>query len=224
VTVAVDAAIERAAEIAADALEVARADLELRNGRFVIAGTDREVSLGEVARRAEEAGRPLSESGDFQPEKVNFPNGCHICEVEVDPDTGRVAVISYCAVEDVGRVLNAALLQGQIHGGVAQGIGQALGEQIVYDPDSGQLLTASFMDYAMPRAAHIPSMKLQSREVPTATNALGVKGVGEAGAVGALAATINAVCDALAPLGVTHLDMPATPARVWEAIQAAKPS
>jgi carbon-monoxide dehydrogenase large subunit len=222
VSLAVNAAIERATDVAADALEVSRADVEFGNGRFTVAGTDSSIGLGEVARKAEEAGRPLRESGEFQPEKVNFPNGCHICEVEVDPETGRVSVISYCAVEDVGRVLNAALLQGQIHGGVAQGIGQAIGEQIVYDADSGQLLTASFMDYAMPRAALMPQIKLLSREIPTATNALGVKGVGEAGAVGALAATINAVCDALSPLGVRHLDMPATPARVWSAIQAAK--
>ena len=152
----------------------------------------------------------------------NFPNGCHVCEVEVDPDTGSVQLASYNVVDDVGTVINPITLKGQIHGGVAQGVGQALMEQVVYDPESGQLLTATFMDYAMPRAEDLPDMHVESNPVPTKLNPLGAKGAGEAGTVGALPVVISAVNDALAPLGVRDLDMPATSARVWEALQAAR--
>jgi carbon-monoxide dehydrogenase large subunit len=229
VSLAVDRVLEKGRLIAAHALEAAAVDVEFAAGEFRIVGTDRRVSLTEVATLAADPARlpegmapGLAELGQFQPTAVTFPNGCHICEVEVDPETGRVELISYSAVEDVGRVMNPVLVRGQIQGGVAQGVGQALGEQIVHDPGSAQLLTGSFMDYAMPRADDFAEMRLETREVPTSVNPLGVKGVGEAGTVGALAATLNAVCNALAPLGVRHVDMPATPQRVWAAIAKAR--
>jgi carbon-monoxide dehydrogenase large subunit len=153
---------------------------------------------------------------------VTFPNGCHICEVEIDPETGAVEIVRYSVAEDIGRVYNPMLAHGQLHGGIVQGIGQALQEEILFDPDTAQLLTASFMDYAMPRADGVPAIAIESLCVPTAVNPLGAKGVGEAGTVGSLAAAINAVCDALTPLGIPHIDMPATPARVWAAIQSRK--
>jgi len=146
-----------------------------------------------------------------------------VCEAEVDPDTGEVTLVNYIVVDDVGTVINPVTLKGQIHGGVAQGVGQALMEQVVYDPESGQLLTASFMDYAMPRADTLCDVSIESNSVPTKLNPLGVKGAGEAGTVGALPAVMNAVIDALAPLGVRGLDMPASSARVWRAIQDARP-
>jgi carbon-monoxide dehydrogenase large subunit len=229
VTLAVDKVIDKARKIAAELLEAAVVDVELANGRFTIAGTDRSVSLVEVARAAhdpdhippgEEGG--LVESGEFTPTAVTFPNGTHICEVEIDPETGVTEIVRYSAVEELGRVLNPMIVAGQIHGGVVQGVGQALGEMIIHDPDSGQMLTASFMDYQMPRAAEYPDFRLATREVPTAVNPLGAKGVGEAGTVGALGAAMNAINDALAPLGIRHFDMPATPARVWAAIHAAR--
>ena len=179
--------------------------------------------LADVARHAQgkdPAG--LSETAEFMPPAVTFPNGCHMVEVEIDPETGVVEIERYSIVEDIGNVLNPKLAHGQIQGGVAMGVGQALGEVITYDAQSGQLISGSFMDYQMPRADDIPSVHLETRAVPTAVNPLGVKGVGEAGTVGSLVATINAVCDALSPLGIRHIEMPATPARVWAAIQDAK--
>jgi aerobic carbon-monoxide dehydrogenase large subunit len=229
VTLAVDKVIDKARRIAAELLEAAVVDVEFNDSRFTIAGTDRSVSLVDVARAAhdrahippgEEAG--LVESGEFTPTAVTFPNGTHVCEVEIDPETGVTEIVRYSAVEELGRVLNPMIVAGQIHGGVVQGVGQALGEVIIHDPTSGQLLTASFMDYQMPRAAEYPGFRLATREVPTAVNPLGAKGVGEAGTVGALGAAMNAINDALAPLGIRHFDMPATPGRVWEAIRAAK--
>ncbi len=229
VVLAVDAVIEKAKRIAAELLEAADVDVTFEAGRFSIAGTDRSIDLAAVAKAAydpthippgEEGG--LVESGEFTPTAVTFPNGTHICEVEIDPDTGVTEVVRYSAVEELGYVLNPLIVSGQIHGGVAQGVGQALGEQIVYDRDSGQMLTASFMDYQMPRAWDFPNFQLATREVPTKGNPLGAKGVGEAGTVGALAAAMNAINDALAPLGIRHFDMPATPVRVWEAIRAAR--
>jgi carbon-monoxide dehydrogenase large subunit len=228
ISLAVDAVIEKARRLAAELLEAAVVDIELSQGAFRIAGTDRSVTLADVARAAhdpahippgEEGG--LVESGEFTPTACTFPNGTHICEVEIDPETGFTEIVRYSAVEELGRVLNPLLVAGQIHGGVVQGIGQVLGEAIVHDPQSGQMLTASFMDYQMPRANDLPDFRLATREVPTAVNPLGAKGVGEAGTVGALAAAMNAVNDALAPLGIRHFDMPATPNRVWHAIQAA---
>ncbi len=224
VMLAADKVIETARKVAAEVLEAAVVDIEFSAGRFRIAGTDRSVGLAEVARAApvmpgEEGG--LTESGEFVPTAVTFPNGTHICEVEIDRETGETEIVRYSAVEELGRVLNPLIVSGQIQGGVVQGIGQALGEVILHDPDSGQMLTASFMDYQMPRAHEYPDFRLATREVPTAVNPLGAKGVGEAGTVGALGAAMNAINDALAPLGIRHFDMPATPGRVWEAIRTA---
>jgi carbon-monoxide dehydrogenase large subunit len=229
VSLAVDKVIEKARRVAAELLEAGVVDVEFSGGRFTIAGTDRSVSLVDVARAVhdpahippgEEGG--LVESGEFTPTACTFPNGTHICEVEIDPETGVTEIIRYSAVEELGRVLNPMIVAGQIHGGVVQGVGQALGEVITHDPASGQMLTASFMDYQMPRADEYPEFRLATREVPTAVNPLGAKGVGEAGTVGALGAAMNAINDALAPLGIRHFDMPATPGRVWAAIQAAR--
>jgi aerobic carbon-monoxide dehydrogenase large subunit len=228
ITLAVDKVIEKARGIAAELLEAATIDVEFTGGRFVIAGTDRSVSLADVAHAAHDPDRippgeegGLVESGAFTPTAVTFPNGTHVCEVEIDRETGVTSVVRYSAVEELGRVLNPMIVAGQIHGGVVQGIGQALGEIITHDKESGQMLTASFMDYQMPRADECPEFRLVTREVPTTVNPLGAKGVGEAGTVGALGAAMNAVNDALASLGIRHFDMPATPARVWAAIQAA---
>lgn len=217
VALAADAAIEAGSARAAELLEAARADIELAEGGFRVAGTDRRVSWAQVA-----GPEGLAADAKFQPPAVTFPNGCHICEVEVDPETGAVAVLAYSVVEDIGRVLAPQLAHGQIHGGIAQGLGQALLESIVHDPDTGQVLTGSFMDYAMPRAGDMPSFAVETRDAPTSVNALGAKGVGEAGTVGALSAVVNAVCAALRPLGVRHIDMPLTPYRVWSAIAAAR--
>ncbi len=229
VSLAVDAVIAKAKRIAAELLEAAVVDVTFEAGRFTITGTDRSVDLATVAAAAydpnhippgEEGG--LVESGEFTPTACTFPNGMHICEVEIDPDTGETQIVRYSAVEELGKVLNPLIVAGQTHGGVAQGAGQAMGEVIVHDPDSGQMLTASFMDYQMPRADDLPDFRVATREVPTKVNPLGAKGVGEAGTVGAMAAVMNAVNDALAPLGIRHFDMPATPGRVWQAIQSAR--
>ncbi len=222
VSLVVDKVIEKAKQAAAELLEAAEVDVTFDAGRFTIAGTDRSVSLAEVAQATTVDGNELVESGEFTPTAVTFPNGTHICEVEIDPDTGVADVVRYSAVEELGYVLNPMLVAGQTHGGVAQGVGQAMAEQIVHDPHSGQMLTASFMDYQMPRAADLPDIQMATREVPTKVNPLGAKGVGEAGTVGAMAAAMNAVNDALAPLGIRHFDMPATPYRLWSAIAAAR--
>jgi carbon-monoxide dehydrogenase large subunit len=224
-----DKVIAKGKKIAARLLEASDADIAFADGRFSVVGTDRAVTLKEVARAAfQPAQLPpglepgLYETGTFSPKQDTWPNGCHVSEVEVDPETGAVTLAGYTVVDDVGTVINPLTLKGQIHGGVAQGVGQALMEQVAYDPESGQLLSASFMDYAMPRADTMPDMHIESNPVPTALNPLGAKGAGEAGTVGALPAVTNAVLDALALLGVRHLDMPATPERVWRAIQEAK--
>ncbi|MBV9522925.1 MAG: molybdopterin-dependent oxidoreductase, partial [Alphaproteobacteria bacterium] len=226
VAFALDKLVEKGRLLAAELLEAAAADIVFAQGRFAVAGTDRSVGLREVARFAENAAQlppgmipGLDGTAEFQPTEVTFPNGCHICEVEIDPETGAVRLERYSVVEDVGRVLNPLLVRGQVHGGVAQGAGQALGEVIIHESGTAQLLTASFLDYAMPHAGDLPEIRVETREVPTAVNPLGAKGVGEAGTVGALAATMNAVCDALAPLGLHHLDMPATPERIWAALR-----
>jgi carbon-monoxide dehydrogenase large subunit len=151
-----------------------------------------------------------------------YPNGCHISEVEIDPETGAAQVVAYNAVDDCGSVINHAIVEGQVHGAVVQGVGQILREEVVYDRDNGQLLTGTFMDYCMPRAGLIPGIRMQDSPVPSASNVLGVKGVGESGCTASMPAVANAVMDALRPLGVQHLDMPMTPARVWRAIQSAK--
>jgi carbon-monoxide dehydrogenase large subunit len=230
VWVAADKVVAKGRRIAAHLLEAAEADIVFAEGRFRVTGTDRGVTLPEVARAAfQPAQLPagvepgLYETGTFVPKHDTWPNGCHVCEVEVDPDTGAVEVVAYVVVDDVGTVVNPLTLEGQIQGGVAQGAGQALMEEVVYDRKSGQLLTASFMDYAIPRADTLPDLVIGSNPVPTGANLLGAKGAGEAGTVGALPVVMNAVMDALSPLGVRHLDMPATPERVWRAIQDARP-
>ena len=229
VMLAVDKVLDTAKKLASDLLEAAVVDIEFSAGRFSVAGTDKFVTLADLGRAAndpakvmpgEEGG--LVESGEFTPTAVTFPNGTHICEVEIDPETGVTEIVRYSAVEELGKVLNPMIVAGQIHGGVVQGVGQALGEVIMFDDQSGQMLTASFMDYQMPRADEYPEFRLATREVPTAVNPLGAKGVGEAGTVGALGAAMNAINDALAGVGIRHFDMPATPGRVWEAIRAAR--
>ncbi|HTZ38189.1 MAG TPA: xanthine dehydrogenase family protein molybdopterin-binding subunit [Stellaceae bacterium] len=226
---AADKIIAKGKRIAAHLLEAAEADIEFNEGDFAVAGTDRRLSLTDVVRASFQAARlppglegGLYETGTFAPEDNTYPNGCHVCEVEIDPETGALDVVRYVVIDDVGTVVNPLGLKGQIHGGVAQGLGQALMEEVVYDRESGQNLTGSFMDYAMPRADVMPYMEITSNPVPTKRNPLGAKGAGEAGTVGALPAIVNAVLDALAPLGVTALDMPATPARIWQAIEAAR--
>jgi aerobic carbon-monoxide dehydrogenase large subunit len=222
---AADAIIEKAKPMAAMMLEAAAGDIEFKDGAFRIVGTDRALPLTAVAQAFY---RPamlppqfdvgLEASGAFAAEPPNYPNGCHVCEVEIDAETGLVTLVRYAAVDDVGKVMNRLLCEGQIHGGVAQGVGQALMERIVFD-ESGQLVTGSFQDYAMPRADDFPELQSELTEVPARTNPLGVKGAGEAGATGAPPAVIGAILDALKSLGIDHIDMPATPSRVWAAIQ-----
>ena len=226
---AADKVIAKGKKIAARLLEAAEGDIVFSEGRFAVAGTDRAVTLREVARAAfQPAQLPpgvepgLYETGTFAPKQDTWPNGCHVAEVEIDPDTGVVTLASYVIVDDVGTVINPVTLKGQMHGGVAQGVGQALMEQVVYDRESGQLLTSSFMEYAMPRADTLCDMHIESNPVPTKLNPLGAKGAGEAGTVGALPVVINAVMNALAPLGVRDFDMPATGDRVWQAIRDAR--
>jgi len=225
---AADKVIAKGKKIAAKMLEAAEADIAFSDGRFAVAGTDRGLTLREVARAAFQPPQlppgvepGLYETGTFSPKQDTWPNGCHVCELEIDPDTGVVTLDRYVVIDDVGTVINPVTLKGQIHGGVAQGVGQALLEQIVYEPGSGQLLTASFMEYAMPRADTFCDMHIESNPVPTRLNPMGAKGAGEAGTVGALPVVINAVMSALAPLGVRDLDMPASSERVWRAIQDA---
>ena len=205
---AADEVIEKGRQEAARRLEAAAADIEYRDGEFRIAGTDRRLSLFEVGA--------LEATHTRAPEHYTYPNGCHICEVEIDAQTGAAAIVRYTVVDDFGRAMNPKLLEGQVQGGTVQGIGQALLEHAVYDRESGQLLSGSFMDYAMPRAADLPSFDCGFHHVPCTTNPLGVKGAGEAGAVGAPAAVVNAVANAL---GVRHIDMPLTPEKVWRALQ-----
>ncbi len=213
-----DAFLQKARQRSAELMEAAAADVEFEDGRFRVVGTDLSVTLEELGR----AGGDLEADEFSSTDGATFPNGCHVCEVEVDPETGAVEIVRYTVVDDVGTVLNHKLVEGQVHGGVAQGAGQALGEQMLYEPGTGQLMTASFQDYAMPRASGFPAMTVMTHPVPTAKNPLGVKGAGEAGVVGALPAVVSAVCDALSPLGIRHLDMPATPHAVWSAIRAAR--
>jgi len=216
---AADDAIEKGRATAADLLEVAATDLEYRDGAYWIAGTDRAAGIFDVARTVRaKTGDALMSKGDFSPDAASYPNGCHICEVEIDRDTGRVEIVTYTVVDDFGRVVNPLLLSGQIHGGIVQGAGQAFIENTVYDADSGQLLTGTFMDYGMPRASDFPNFDTHYNEILCTTNPLGVKGAGEAGTIGATPAVTSAVVDALREFGITHLDMPASPERVWRAI------
>jgi carbon-monoxide dehydrogenase large subunit len=224
---AADKVIEKGKLIAAHLMEVGAADVSFADCKFSVAGTDRSLTLRQVAMASFQPARlpkglapGLMETATYAPEKATYPNGCHVCEVEVDPQTGAVQLLAYLVVDDVGTVINPLTLAGQIHGGVAQGVGQILMEQVVYEPGSGQLLTASFMDYAMPRADTMCNISIKSNPVPTSTNPLGAKGAGEAGVVGALPAAMIAILNALAPLGVREMDMPATSDRIWYAIQA----
>ncbi len=219
--------IEKGKKAASEALEAAVPDIVFADGRFAIVGTDRGIdilALAAAQRQRAAAGQAatLLDAAEVAAiDRHTFPNGCHIAEVEIDPDTGAVTIARYVVCDDVGKAVNPLIVRGQVHGGVTQGIGQAVMEHTVYDPDSGQLISGSFMDYAIPRAADLPDIEVELIEVPCTSNPLGVKGAGEAGAVGSPPAVINAIIDALASDGVTRIDMPATPERVWRALHAA---
>ena len=228
---ATDDIIAKGRKIAGHLLEAGEADIEFAEGRYRITGTDRELGLFEVARAATtrsdlpaDLQGPLAGVSDQTLPVASFPYGTQICEVEVDPETGAVEIVGYTAVDDVGRAVNPMIVHGQTHGGIAQGVGQALLEHSHYDPETGQLLAASFMDYAMPRADTFPAMKTALSEVPSPSNRLGVRSGGEGGTTPALAAVINAIVDAVSECGVAHIEMPATPERVWRAIRAAAAS
>ncbi|MGC9268637.1 xanthine dehydrogenase family protein molybdopterin-binding subunit, partial [Acidiphilium sp.] len=212
--------IEKGRKAAADYLEAAMADIAFENGAFTIVGTDRSIDIVSLAETLHaEGGNALDTAEIAKIDKHTFPNGCHIAEVEIDPETGVVAVVRYLVCDDVGTIVNPMIVRGQVHGGVAQGVGQALLENTTYDAETGQLISGSLMDYALPRADDLPDIEVEFVEIPCASNPLGVKGAGEAGAVGSPPALINAVIDALAADGVRSIDMPATPQRVWEAIE-----
>ncbi|NKB19250.1 MAG: molybdopterin-dependent oxidoreductase [Alphaproteobacteria bacterium] len=214
--------IEQGKALAAENLEVAASDIEYCNGAFLVTGTDRKISLFHLAARAEEQGTPLVANERFQGRIPAYPTGCAVVEVEIDPETGVVTICNWSAIDDVGRVINPMIVEGQTHGGIAQGIGQALLEDIAYDDESGQLIGGSFLDYCMPRADDLPFFQAETvNNAPTQGNPLGVKGGGEGGTTPAPAALINAIVDALRPLGVKDIKMPATPLRVWQAIQSA---
>lgn len=221
--------VEKGRLIAAAMLEASEDDIAFERGAFEVVGTDRRVGLREVAAASfnpaflgEDMDMGLGAAGHFNARTYSFPNGTHVAEVEIDPETGQVFLERYSLVNDAGTVVNPMLLEGQLHGGIVQGIGQALMEHMVYDPDSGQLLSGSFMDYALPRAADIPSFALERRPTPCLTNPLGVKGVGESGTTAALPATMNAVADAVASAGAPDVQMPATPERIWRALRDRK--
>jgi aerobic carbon-monoxide dehydrogenase large subunit len=228
VLIAADKVINRGKKIAAHLMEAAEADLAFEKGKFTVTGTDKSIGLIDVAKASFTPGRlprgmegGLFETGTYDGGSPTFPNGCHVCEVEIDPETGALDIVRYNAVDEVGRAINPLLLEGQVHGGIVQAVGQALMEDINYDPDSGQLLTGSFMDYGMPRASDLPSFGMETNEVPCKTNPLGVKGAGEAGTVGALPAVMNAINDALAQGGAHYLQMPCTPQKIWRALHEA---
>ncbi len=221
--------IEKGKELAANALEAAPSDIDFKRGDFTIVGTDRKISIMELADKLHKGPKPPADGPQSLdvthvsdgPSASTYPNGCHVCEVEVDPDTGTVEIVKYSCVNDFGNVINPLIVEGQLHGGVVQGIGQVLMEHTVYDSD-GQLLTGSFMDYAMPRASDVPSFQLADHPAPATTNPLGVKGCGEAGCAGALTSVMNAVIDALTDRGIRHVDMPLKPSQIWQALQDAK--
>ena len=220
--------IDKAKKIAAHILEASEADIDFKDGVFSVSGTDRELAFGEVSLAAyvphnypiEELEPGLDENAFYDPLNFSFPAGCHICEVEIDPETGEVEVTDFTAVDDIGRVINPMIVEGQVQGGVAQGIGQALMEGCVYDKE-GQLLTGSYMDYTMPRADNLPNLNVRTESVLGASNPLEVKGVGDVGSIGAPPAVINAILDALSSLGVEDISMPASPSKVWQAIHNA---
>jgi len=228
VTLAVKDVIARGRKLAAHLMEAAEADIEFADGSFKVAGTDKALTVAQLAYNAHTKSKlppdqPVGLQGDgtFLPGGATFPNGCHIAEIEIDPDTGGVSFQRYTIVDDFGNVLNPMMLEGQVHGGTIQGIGQALYESCEYDPATGQLLSGSYMDYAMPRADRMPTIDFSYNEVPCKNNPLGVKGAGEAGTIGAPPAVIHAVLDALKPYGVAHIDMPATPQKIWRLIHKA---
>jgi carbon-monoxide dehydrogenase large subunit len=213
--------IRKGLDLAANELEVASSDIEFERGRYRVKGTDLAVKLEALIRKhAGASPHPLDSMGSLASPR-SFPGGAHVAEVEIDPETGVTTILRYTAVDDCGRILNHVLLEGQLHGGIIQGMGQVMGEHCVYDA-TGQLLTGSFLDYIMPRAGIAPDIRLYDHSVPSPGNPLGVKGAGEAGTTGALPALALAVLDALAPLGVDHLDLPYTPARIWRAIRSAR--
>jgi aerobic carbon-monoxide dehydrogenase large subunit len=225
---AADKLIAKGRHIAAHLFEAAAADVEFVDGVFTVSGTDRRLGIEEVARAAFNPAQQapgvepgFAETGNYTPPQPTFPNGCHVCEVEIEPETGHIEILRYLVVDDFGTVINPLLLRGQVQGGVAQGVGQAMLERTVFDPETGQLVTGSLTDYCLPRADDLPAIEFAYNVVPCRTNPLGVKGAGEAGAIGSPPALVNAVVDALAELGIEHLDMPLTPERVWAAIRAA---
>jgi len=223
-----DSVIGKGRQAAAEMLEASPADIAFADGRFFIVGTDRGVdiiALATAQRRKAAAGQPATtlDATEVAPiDRHTFPNGCHMAEVEVDPDTGMVEIVCYRVCDDFGTTINPLIVRGQVHGGVAQGFGQAVLEHTAYDASSGQLLSGSFMDYALPRAGDLPNIEVELLEVPCAANPLGVKGAGEAGAVGSPPAIVNAIIDALSGDGVTHIDMPATPEKLWQALTTAR--
>jgi carbon-monoxide dehydrogenase large subunit len=218
--------IEKGLRIAAHLLETAEADIAFADGQFTVKGTDRAVDLFAVAAAAErdfglpaELRGPLSGVGDVVSKISSFPHGWHVAEIEIDPETGKAELVRYTAIDDVGRAVNPMIIHGQTHGGIAQGMGQALMEHCVYDPESGQALAGSFMDYAMPRASDLPFFATDISEVPSTTHPLGFRGGGEGGITPALGVITNAVVDALSEFGVSHIEMPATPEKIWRAMR-----
>jgi len=229
VYLATERIVTKAKMVAAAVLGAEPDEVRFEDGLFSAPRSNRSLTVGEIAKESlnpenlpEDMDLGLIASATFSCKEQNFPNGCHICELEIDAETGELEILRYSVVDDVGTVLNPLLLEGQICGGIAQGVGQVLMEDIRFDPASGQLLTGSFMDYAMPRASDLSAIHCDSNPVPTKTNPLGVKGAGEAGNVGALPAVANALVDALSPLGIRHIEMPATPERLWRTIQGAR--
>jgi carbon-monoxide dehydrogenase large subunit len=229
---ALDKVVAKGKKIAAHLLEASEADIEFKDGKFTVAGTDRSKAFGEIALTAyvphnypiEELEPGLDETAFYDPKNFTYPSGAHVAEVEIDPVTGVVELVRFTAADDFGNIINPMIVEGQVHGGIAQGVGQALCENCVYDKESGQLVTGSYMDYAMPRADILPSFTVETHGTECTHNPLGVKGCGEAGTIGSPAAVMNAVVNALAPLGVTDLQMPATPERVWRAIADHRPA
>jgi carbon-monoxide dehydrogenase large subunit len=227
---AVGKILDKGRKIAAHLLEASEQDIEFKDGAFTVAGTDRRKTFGEIAGAAytpppsyplETLEPGLEETAFYDPVNFTYPAGCHVAEVEIDPETGVTTLVAYTAVDDVGTVLNPMIVEGQVHGGVVQGVGQALCENCVYDPASGQLLSGSFMDYCMPRADDLPIIASVTENTACTHNPIGVKGCGETGTIASPATVMNAVVDALAPYGITHVDMPASPQRIWQTIQAA---
>jgi carbon-monoxide dehydrogenase large subunit len=224
---AADQIVDKGRRIAAFLLEAAAADIEFVAPRFRVKGTDRSVDLFDVARAARRADAPdpcrgpLDGACDETLPQPSFPFGAAVCELEVDPETGVVEIVRYTTVDDCGRAVNPMILHGQTHGGIAQGVGQALWEHCAFDPETGQMLSSTLMDYALPRADALPSFTTELSEIPSTAHPLGLRGGGEGGTTPALGAVVNAICDALAELGVEHIELPATPERVWQAIRDA---